>query len=149
MATILDKDLTRESTVKYNDREIQVTLTEDQKISFKLKGMKSGALTIGIEELYGQLFHGSPVAPTGLVKIVVDDVVTKKGSEKGSVDNPMISLYDLRSDINTTPMPIETKILFDSFISNAIKAFKKPFLDKIANTKAQADIDRRAKIIVK
>jgi hypothetical protein len=147
MATILDKDLTRESTVKYNDREIQVTLTEDQKISFKLKGMKSGALTIGIEELYGQLFHGSPVASTGLVKTVVDDVVTKKGSENGSVDNPMISLYDLRSDINTTPMSMETKILFDTFVSNAIKAFKKPFLDKIANTKAQADIDRRAKIV--
>ncbi len=145
MATILDKDLTRESTVKYNDREIQVTLTEDQKISFKLKGMKSGALTIGIEELYGQLFHGSPVASTGLVK-TVDDVAAKKGTEKGTIDNPMISLNDLRSDINTTPMPMDTKVLFEGFIVNAIKAFKKPFLDKIANAKAQADLDRKARL---
>ena len=148
MATILDKDLTRESTVKYNDREIQVTLTADQKISFKLKGMKSGALTIGIEELYGQLFHGSPVASIGLVKIAEDDVI-KRGGEKTTVDNPMVSLNDLRSDINTAPMPMDTKVLLDSFVVSAIKAFKKPFLDKIANTKAQADIDRRAKIIVK
>lgn len=146
MATILDKDLTRESTVKYNGREIQVTLTEDQKISFKLKGMKSGALTIGIEELYGQLFHGSPVTSTGLIKAVVDEEIVPKRGEKASIDNPTISLYDLRTDINTTPMSMETKVLFDTFVSNAIKKFKKPFLDKIADTKAQADIDRRANV---
>ena len=55
MATILDKDLTRETTVKVDDREIQITLTEGQTISMKLKGMKSGILEIPIEKLYHQL----------------------------------------------------------------------------------------------
>ena len=32
MATILNSDLTRESTVEYDSRNIQVTLTADQKI---------------------------------------------------------------------------------------------------------------------
>jgi hypothetical protein len=92
MATILDKDLTRESTVKYDNREIQVILTADQQIAFKLKGMKSGVLSIGIDELYKQL--------KGDTK---DEASTKSGSvvakRKSSEDigSPMISLNKLRS----------------------------------------------------
>jgi len=31
MATLLNKEITRETTIKVEDREIQITLTEDQK----------------------------------------------------------------------------------------------------------------------
>lgn len=55
MATVLDKDLTRETTVKVDEREIQITLTENQTISMKLKGMKSGSVEIPIGDLYKQL----------------------------------------------------------------------------------------------
>ena len=105
MATILDKDITRESTIKYDEREIQVTLTADQKISFKLKGMKSGVLSIGIEELYKQLSgNDEPVVEKprgGLVSI------KKKDNNDGS---PMISLNRLRSMSLVTHMDFKVKL---------------------------------------
>ena len=52
MATKLDKTLTRESTEEYDERNIMVTMEADQKISMKLKGMKSGTVSIGIFDLY-------------------------------------------------------------------------------------------------
>ena len=39
MATKLDKDITRESSVKIDDREINITLTDKQEIRLKLKGL--------------------------------------------------------------------------------------------------------------
>ena len=42
MATSLDKDITREFSVKIDNREINVTLSSNQEIKLKLKGMKSG-----------------------------------------------------------------------------------------------------------
>ena len=47
MATKLDKDIIRESTVQIDGREIMVTVSANQEIKFKLKGMKSGELSIG------------------------------------------------------------------------------------------------------
>ena len=55
MATILVKDVTRESELECNGRKIVVTLTKDQRVSMKLKGMKSGIVSIGLDELYAQL----------------------------------------------------------------------------------------------
>lgn len=111
MATILDKDLTRESTVKYDDREIQVTLTEDQKITFKLKGMKSGMLSIGIEELYKQLKgDDEPVVE----KPKSSSVSTKKRVDDGS--SPMISLNRLRSMSLVTHMDFKIKLELEKVI---------------------------------
>jgi len=111
MATILDKDLTRESTVKYDDREIQVTLTEDQKITFKLKGMKSGMLSIGIEELYKQLKGDDE---TVVEKPKSSSVSIKKKVDDGS--SPMISLNRLRSMSLVTHMDFKIKLELEKVI---------------------------------
>lgn len=114
MATILDKDLTRESTVKYDEREIQVTLTADQKISFKLKGMKSGVLSISIEDLYNQLNGEDTVIEkpkTGSVSI------KKKDNNDGS---PVISLNRLRSMNMVTHMDFKLKLELEKIISELI-----------------------------
>ncbi len=120
--TPLDKDLSRESTSKFDNREIQVTLTADQKISFKLKGMKSGVVSIGIEELYQQL-SGDEIPVS---KDVVEDVVIPNTGK----DNPMVPLNILRTKINTTPMEIETKAKLDTIIVESIAQYQKPFLEK-------------------
>ena len=94
MATKLEKDIIRESTIKVEDKEIMVTLTSKQKISMKLKGKRTGGVSIGIDELYGQL--------TGK-NIGTDEHTEKKAisirqsDEKPTKKNPMILLSDLRS----------------------------------------------------
>lgn len=110
MATILDKDLTRESTVKHEDREIQVTLTSDQKISFKLKGMKSGQVSIGIDELYNQLKNNGTTQE-------------KSKSEPNKRDNdksPVISLNRLRSLSLITNMEYKIKVELEKVISDLL-----------------------------
>lgn len=115
MATILDKDLIRESKVKYDKREIIVTLTEKQKISFKLKGMKSGEVSIGIEQLYKQLIGEEDA---GLVADVKTKVVEKK--YKKSDDAPMINLNVLRTHSLVTKMDYPVKVELDKVISELI-----------------------------
>lgn len=109
MATILDKELTRESTVKVDDREILITLTEDQKVSMKLKGMKSGTVSIDIEKLYNQLKGDAPVVE---YKKATD--VRKPRPD----DDVMISLKQLRvfNAIARLDMPMKAefeKIILD------------------------------------
>jgi hypothetical protein len=125
MATILDKDIIRESTVVHSGREIVVTLTDTQEISFKLKGMKSGAVSISIKDLYEQLAGGE-------VDVEDEVVVVKEVSKlsKDGKDNPMIGLYDLRVKINTLPMPYDQKVVLEGIVVNCIKENRKPYLDK-------------------
>jgi hypothetical protein len=115
MATILDKDLVRESTVKYDKREIIVTLTEDQKISFKLKGMKSGEVSISIEKLYKQLIG---IEDKGLAGGVKEKVVEKKF--KKSDEHPMIDLYSLRTSALVTKMEYSAKVELEKVICELI-----------------------------
>lgn len=111
MATILDKDITRESTVTVDGREVQVTLTADQTISFKLKGMKSGVLSIGIDELYNQL------AGVAEVKEKPKEVKPKKTKP---TEEPMISLYRLRSMSLVTKMDLKVKLELEKVICELI-----------------------------
>ena len=128
MATILDKDITRESTVKHENREIQVTLTSDQNISMKLKGMKSGSVSISVEELYKQLACIDKPSPlmagerTGPTEFITEKVEKK---DKNYNNSPMINLYDLRSLSAITVMPMETKVLFERIIVELINRGKK------------------------
>jgi hypothetical protein len=116
MATILDKDLVRESTVKYDKREIIITLTEDQKISFKLKGMKSGDVSIGIEQLYKQLMGVEDKGLAGKVKAkVVEQPRFKKSDE-----NPVIDLYSLRTSAMVTKMDMSAKVELEKVICELI-----------------------------
>lgn len=121
MATILDKDVLRESTVKYDGREIQVTLTENQEITFKLKGMKSGMLSIGIEELYKQLASAD-----------IDAVETKPKANKpisfvnksktGEYDGgPMVPLGRLRSMLLADKMELSMKMKIEENLSELLK----------------------------
>lgn len=138
MATILDKDLIRESTVKYDNREIQITLTQDQKISFKLKGMKSGVLSISIEELYKQLVGDEPSLEFDHESEEVEVTTTRSPLDKSTKDNPMISLHELRTKINTTPLGIDIIAKIDPIIAQCIRTAKKPFLDKEIEIKEAA-----------
>jgi hypothetical protein len=132
MATILDKEITRESTIKYDNREIQVTLTADQKISMKLKGMKSGIVNISIEDLYKQLAgpeipvvsveKEAPKGPLSFERVDDDDKPDKKN--KVWNNSPVINLEDLRSLSAITVMPMETKVLFERIIVDLINSEK-------------------------
>lgn len=114
MATILDKDLVRETKVKYDKREIIVTLTEDQKISFKLKGMKSGDVSIGIDKMYKQLIGEED---KGAVKTVKEPVKKFKKSD----ESPVIDLYALRTNVLVTKMELSVKYELEKVICDLIK----------------------------
>jgi hypothetical protein len=118
MATKLDKDISRESTVIVDDREIMVTLTKDQKISMKLKGKRTGAVSIGIDELYGQL-TGKPITTTDKKAITITQSKTKPTKK-----NPMILLSDLRSQSAIAAMDYETKAKFDRIIKSLMDKLK-------------------------
>ena len=114
MATTLDKLVVRESTEMFDDRNILVALTEDQRVSFRLKGMKSGTISITIKELYEQL-NGSPVS-----KEKKKSVVTTRLTPV-SKDEPMISLNRLRSLNAVTPGKIEALVKLDEILVELIK----------------------------
>lgn len=107
MPTQLDKDITRVSSEKIDDREILITLTEDQKISMKLKGLKKGEVSISIKNLYNQL-SGS--------KETAEPVDTKpKGKE-------WIHIHDLRSLIMIDGLiDYKSKTVLDKILVDLIK----------------------------
>lgn len=113
MSTILDKDLVRIATVKRDDREIIVTLTADQKISLKLKGMKSGMLNMDIGELWDTL-NGSTPKPIPLIK------VTQRVA-KVLADNPTISLNELRTEVLITHMDLPVKYQLEKALCELLK----------------------------
>lgn len=118
MATSLDKDVVRETTVMVDGREVVITLSTNQDIRLKLKGMKSGEVKIPINDLYDQL--------TGKITEEEKPVQTAKSlsvvrEEKSTSDNPMISLYDLRSLSAVSGLDTPTIVKFDGIISDLIK----------------------------
>lgn len=127
MATKLEKNLVRETTVKAEDREIMLTITADQKVSMKLKGMKSGEVSIDIEELWHQLNGtepeegGSSSKKSGAVSIRND--VPKAGS-KG---NPMISLHDIRTYNAISGLDYPTLIKFEGILKNLIDNYPEKY----------------------
>lgn len=115
MATILDKDLTRESTMKHEEREIMITITQDQQINLKLKGLKSGSVSIGIDELYKQL-KGIEVEVEAPRHIKVS-----KSSHVKTEDNPMISLYELRTENMVGNLDFNSKMILEKIICELLK----------------------------
>ncbi len=112
MATLLDKDLTRETNIKIDEREIQITLTEDQKVSLKLKGMKSGILSISIEELYNQLVGEKPILPVVQAKVKDNDGVK-------------LSLHDIRHKCNVRGFDYSTMVKIDTVFDELIEENRK------------------------
>jgi hypothetical protein len=127
MATVLDKDIIRETTVKFDDREVQITLTDKQTIYMKLKGMKSGGLEISISDLYRQL-KGEPVEE----KVEVEEEEEKEEPVNGldlsdykGDKRYLISLHDIRHAFNVTPFELGVKTRVDEFLVNLINERKK------------------------
>ena len=108
MPTKLEKDITRESLVIVDDKEIVVTLTADQTISMKLKGKRTGGVSISIEDLYNQLSGGEK----------------EKVSEKPTKKNPMILLSDLRTHNAISGGDYKHIAHFDTIIKNLIEDMK-------------------------
>lgn len=117
MATKLDKDLIRESSELIDGREIVITLSEDQSIKFKLKGMKSGEVSINIKELYHQLsgFEENIKEETSI------SIVHKEEEPKSGV---LIDLNDLRSMNAISTLDIPTLVKFDGLIADLLKQNK-------------------------
>lgn len=117
MATKLEQLVVRESTETIDDRNILVALTEDQRVSFRLKGMKSGSLSIPIKELYEQLSGDEP-SPKAKPHKAVSIVNTKKVDGK----EPMVSLHQLRHLNAITPsIRYEVKARIDELLSELLK----------------------------
>jgi len=115
MATLLDKDLVRESTIKVNEREIVVTIGADQTISMKLKGMKTGAVSISIEDLYKQLAGTSEAVDEGPKSISVPT-----GGSKRPSNDPMMSLHDIRHRLNVSAFDYSVTVKFDGIMKDLI-----------------------------
>jgi len=125
MATKLEKNLTRESSVKVEDREILITITADQKVSMRLKGMKTGEVNIDIEELWHQLNGTSsddvvPTKSNGSVSINTRET-------KGGKNNPMMSLHDLRSHNAISGLDMVTLVKFESIIKSLIDSYPEKY----------------------
>jgi hypothetical protein len=125
MATKLEKNIVRESTVTVDDREIMVTLTADQRISMKLKGMRTGEVTIDIKELWHQLNgtdeDGNEEDSKGPISI------SNNQPKRGSKNNPMISLYDLRTYNAISALDYPTLVKFESIILNLIENYPEKY----------------------
>ena len=123
MATILDKDLVRETRVKVNDKDLLITLTEDQSINLKLKGIKGEGVTISIADLYSHL-----VGDTNDNAKPSEVKVSKK--IRGLNGDPSISLYELRAHNLVTKMDMKVKLELEGIICEMIKQNVKIFEDE-------------------
>lgn len=112
MATILDKDIVRDTTVKIDDKVLQITLTDKQEISFNVKGSKS-TVKITIDELYKQLTGESEV-----IKQISEPV-----KEKSTY--PMMSIIDFRALNAISTVDLKTKIHIDSILALLVDRNKK------------------------
>jgi hypothetical protein len=124
MATILDKDITRETTVKVDDREIQITLTDKQTIFMKLKGLKTGGLEVGIVDLFNQLKGGEVKSePVKEVEQSRYKGGVDLSSYKGD-DRFLISLHDIRSYVLVKDIDFDVKIKFERILVDLINERK-------------------------
>lgn len=128
MATLLDKDLLRESTVKADDRNVMVTLGADQSIKLKLKGMKSGEVSINILDLWKQL-NGIEESESNEPQVKKPLVIEAMDDEemRATKDNPMIPLHDIRTRLCVSlPAEIITKVdpIINEFVDDHKKKLK-------------------------
>lgn len=140
MATNLDKPVLRESTCMVDNRNIMVCFQTDQTIRLKLKGMKSGVLTIGIGELYDYLKSKEDGVTTKNTEITAvapknaEPVKPSKVVNSGAVvyeqrvyddDEPLINLHDFRSAYMVAPIPVEYKVKIEAIAVGLLAPYKK------------------------
>ena len=123
MATVLDKDLLRETRVKVDDKELLITLTEAQEINLKLKGDKGIGVSINISDLYNQLVGKTK----GNLQPAEVKVMKKIKNLSGE---PLINLHELRGHNLVTKMDMKVKLTLESVICEMIKQQVKIFEDE-------------------
>lgn len=117
MATKLKKDVIRESDVVVNGRNVIITLTKEQEISMKLKGMKTGEIKIKIEDLYNQIISSKEIKKdhAGPLKISRND----NKPPKNKTDT--INLHDFRSRyLINGDFSYETKVQLEQITTSLI-----------------------------
>ena len=112
MATILDKDVVRDTTVKIDGKVLQVTLSDKQEISFNIKGSKT-TVKITIDDLYKQLIGEKEV-----IKQVAEAV-----KEKSTY--PMMNIIDFRALNAISNIDLKTKVHIDSVLALLVEKNKK------------------------
>jgi hypothetical protein len=122
MATKLEKNVVRESTVMIDDCEILVTLTADQEVSMKLKGRRTGDVKIGFDKLW-HLLNGTETSNED----VRGPVVIKTTQSKSSAKNPMISLIDLRAYNANAIIDYPTKVKFEAIIKSLMDNYAEKY----------------------
>lgn len=128
MATKLDKDIIRESTILRENREIVVTLTSKQTISLKLKGMKSGEVSIDIGELFDNLNGVDNEIKKPKSVVIKHDKDSKK-------QVPLISLTDLRTYNAISGLDYPTLCKFENIIKNLMDNYPETYGKYINNDK--------------
>jgi len=127
MATGLNKDVIRESTVTHDERLINVTLGSDQTIKMKLKGMKSGEVEMNIKDLYLQLC-GCEEGDGSTEEETSGPVSYSRKESSRYVQPPkhMVKtmLNDLRSQNAISLLDTETMCKFDSIVSALLKSYE-------------------------
>lgn len=123
MATVLDKDLLRETRIRVDDKELLITLTEDQSINLRLKGDKGIGVTISIFDLYNQLVGKTK----GDMQPIEVKVIKKIKNLSGE---PMINLHELRAHNLVTKMDMKVKLELEGIICDMIKQNIKLFEDE-------------------
>jgi hypothetical protein len=120
MATKLDKTLIRETDIIVDNRNLVISLTEDQHISFKLKGMKTKSCESPIQNVFNLLMGTNPdedTTPTQHGSITVNNKENSK-QEKSPGSN-FINIQDFRSKVLTNPkIPYDMKVKLESIIKD-------------------------------
>lgn len=121
MATILGKDLTRESSILVDGKEILITLTSSQDIELKLKGQRGNGKSISILSLYEQL-HG--ISGDVISDDVISGSVSIKSGDLVESDRRMVSLFDLRSHNAISTLDLVTISKFDQIIKSVLDSYE-------------------------
>jgi len=120
MVTKLEKTIFRESSETTDDRNILISLTDDQRIEMKPKGMKTtGVVSIGIKELYDKL-NDIAVEKQKEEEILESIAIIKKS--KIDEGQPLINLHDFRSKyLISGKIPLSIKVELEAITTLLIK----------------------------
>jgi hypothetical protein len=113
MPTKLDKEISRETDVIKDKRNLIVSLTPEQTIKLKPKGLRgnNGIVEVSIDELWD--------SKSGK-KSLVEKVEKKERKQSDDDGQPIVNLYWLRSQSAISGLPVADIAKFDGIIKNLI-----------------------------
>lgn len=107
MSTKLESIVVRETNELIGERNICVALTTDNRVSLRLKGLKTGGVSISIKELWETLNNLKP-----------------KTQSISTPANTLIPIDRLRVRNAISPISMEAKVLIDEMIVDIINEQK-------------------------